>query len=1147
MPQAAATTSGDASVSLATSVEEAIPDSADGDSGSANLRNPAAAENHTAEDAGPEDIVTALAVSIDMDISVNRDGMGSFSDAGDIGPGLDDSATNGIVRTGDSIEYKVSVNAFNGTAINEMFTLEAPAGTQWVQLPQACLASGSGISGGTLTCALGDLTNETISVPVVLKVTNDLVNADTVAISGTAKADNISDSVSIDSSVTSVSARPAFDLRKKDSYITDVKVKDDENGTPGVVYTFPMVVQTGPVDPKHPEYPNNLGTERLTDTVTFTDDISKLVNGKKSPSAKLFTADGQPAAAPNVHKPNGEAPPIWNAPRGGIANGSDTSVANGGTITAFQPAPGENIEITLAGFDSSLNHVPSKNAGGGQIPANTQIIISNYLRIWIPKAELDAEAQAAPGRTIPVSNTYSGFAPVSASGQPNSAENLANNTVDLNYTATDGATLGGWKNYSGVIGSGFNPSGKNNRPNVTPGDKFVSEVGIQNNSNNDATSTVVIDTFDATYQRVRSSGNVANVIPGGTTKYASNGLTDAEELQNFSGQGVTWYEDPDDVPGGRAAINAVRWEFDLDAKDAHGLYINLYAKEDAPKDAYLRNFMSFASPDVTPPGGNPGDRVFDTGDSDKANGVQADYLTVTPAIARVNKQVIDIGGTITNPGDTTQFGQAGTPIRYLLTPTLTAATDSATRYPFTVEDTLPVGLSYAGNASAEPDEIVNNADGTTTLRWNYAGIEPNQTIDPIAFDGLVDPMSHSGRVLTNKVQVVSTADTSAANLRSKERAITTQASEGLAIVKTAPTAVVIAGDNVTWNVQYHNTSSEELTNIDIIDVFPYLGDGRGPASNFHGKLELNAISAPPGSKVLYTDEAPANISIDPNDASNQPGGSTTWSSSKPAGATAVRVVDVDGIDSGEMNQFEVSFTTVGSRQSDLWTNHAGARAEQLTLPVRSQDVPVTAVSGSIGDFVWYDKNHNGLQDSDEENAPGVIVKLNGHDDRDTKVNRSTTTDAHGKYRFDGLRPGKYTVSFIAPAGFGFTTQGVGNDPSINSVANTAGIADSIALEVTEKDGVIEAVESNLDQDAGLIEIGPVDPTDPVDPTEPTVPGEVTNPIDPADSLHGTGSATSVANGPGGLASTGSQAPWFLALLAFGILIAGGVAVRLART
>ncbi len=69
-------------------------------------------------------------------------------------------------------------------------------------------------------------------------------------------------------------------------------------------------------------------------------------------------------------------------------------------------------------------------------------------------------------------------------------------------------------------------------------------------------------------------------------------------------------------------------------------------------------------------------------------------------------------------------------------------------------------------------------------------------------------------------------------------------------------------------------------------------------------------------------------------------------------------------------------------------------------------------TGSIGDFVWYDKNANGLQDANESGIAGVTVTLNG-----PGGTKTTTTDANGFYVFNSLATGTYTVTFSTPVGY----------------------------------------------------------------------------------------------------------------------------------
>ena len=92
---------------------------------------------------------------------------------------------------------------------------------------------------------------------------------------------------------------------------------------------------------------------------------------------------------------------------------------------------------------------------------------------------------------------------------------------------------------------------------------------------------------------------------------------------------------------------------------------------------------------------------------------------------------------------------------------------------------------------------------------------------------------------------------------------------------------------------------------------------------------------------------------------------------------------------------------------------------------------------SLGDFVWFDANKDGIQDADEVGVPGVTATLTGSDgqlplDASGKTVEPVTTDANGKYVFTNLLPGLYALNFTPPAGYSETTTGVGDDPAADS-------------------------------------------------------------------------------------------------------------------
>ncbi|MFD4669667.1 SdrD B-like domain-containing protein [Lentzea sp. NPDC058450] len=100
----------------------------------------------------------------------------------------------------------------------------------------------------------------------------------------------------------------------------------------------------------------------------------------------------------------------------------------------------------------------------------------------------------------------------------------------------------------------------------------------------------------------------------------------------------------------------------------------------------------------------------------------------------------------------------------------------------------------------------------------------------------------------------------------------------------------------------------------------------------------------------------------------------------------------------------------------------GARAN-LTIDAGLVPKP----TNSIGDFVWSDTNGNGVQDANEPGLAGVQVKLSD--------GKTTTTDANGKYLFEGLDDGTYSVCFTLPAGYAFSPKDAGGDDAKDSDAD----------------------------------------------------------------------------------------------------------------
>ena len=118
------------------------------------------------------------------------------------------------------------------------------------------------------------------------------------------------------------------------------------------------------------------------------------------------------------------------------------------------------------------------------------------------------------------------------------------------------------------------------------------------------------------------------------------------------------------------------------------------------------------------------------------------------------------------------------------------------------------------------------------------------------------------------------------------------------------------------------------------------------------------------------------------------------------------------------------------RDGDSSTNVAVSRmlaAGESDLTLDFGVIPVV----SVGDYVWWDTNRDGRQDSTDVPLSGVVLTITTIDgqpvfDSQGRPVTTTTTDAKGWYTFDDLPLGHYKVTVTPPDGYRATLAGVGS-------------------------------------------------------------------------------------------------------------------------
>ena len=1092
----------------------------------------------------PLSAVTAMAATdladseLTLGIASSEDGHGPFSSDG---PGGDSSARNGLVRTADAVTWSVSVATRTGTADDVVVELSAVDGASFDRLPREC-GAGSSARGAQLTCHLGRLDHAVTVLPVVTQVPQTAIDGSAVRISGEVSAAG-SRSVHADSDALVVSAAPRWDLAASTTVPVFEPATGPDGTTAGFRITYPILLHGNSLDPRQ----GTLGLEQLRGDVSFVDDVSQMYGGRPSPAVLAPRTPSGQACGVNT----GEIPGM-PAGRGG----GDRAVLDSGTILCTQDAPGAPITVSITDIDTTLASVPSKNTTGGPIVGGVKpYAVSGWIALWVPEPGV--------GESFTGRNVYRDLEAPSLSGQadyPGSSEPLANNVVDRNIGEFEGivASQRYWGADQGTTTS-FLASGKYDQPYVTPGRDLSITATLRNTGTTGWSGTRACTAFDRDVQSLRRVGTTWAVssrpATSGRPQFAAFHSDDPAQLRDATcDDDETWYDDPQDVPGGPAAVGKVRWTYDHPGDDALSFTTLVQAHADLPDRERLRSFTSIRRAAGTA-------WTHDRNPADEANGGLADFLTVTADLARVTTKVVDAGHDAADTPDATQYVEAGDVVTLAVYPTVTNATGGGLPDTLVVTDLLPEGSEYVPHSASPTPASIEQVvvDGVTRqqLTWRLPGVTANSSVPPLTFD--VQLGAVTGPVVS-RAAVVWDRDISDAPRKEATRGLHVLAGAGFTVREDVDAPVHVVRDDVTFTLRHQNLSSSPLPTSSLVTVLPHDGDGRG--TDVGGPVVLAApLQALPGETVRYTSADPASVPGDPEAAG--PRWCTLDESALegcPTSLTDVTAVRIDRpvpVAAGEVVLHDLVVRIEGGRPEARLASDFTFRAEGIATPVTSQTVTTRFVSGAIGDRVWLDANGDGLQDDDEPGLPGVQITLTGTDDRGDAVSATTKTDDEGRYGFDALRPGEYHVH-AGRAEHGWTTQHAGDDPAADSDVDADGIAVVALVRIDAGDGTLEGVTRDLDTDAGAL---PDDGGEPVveppvvePPVDPGVegPGEtpgggdiVPGTLEGSSSGAGPEATANAAASPRRLAFTGT-ALTLAAVLAALLAVGGGAVAALRR-
>lgn len=160
----------------------------------------------------------------------------------------------------------------------------------------------------------------------------------------------------------------------------------------------------------------------------------------------------------------------------------------------------------------------------------------------------------------------------------------------------------------------------------------------------------------------------------------------------------------------------------------------------------------------------------------------------------------------------------------------------------------------------------------------------------------------------------------------------------------------------------------------------------------------------------------------------------------------------------------------GATTSSITVNAAGTYTATcqntcgVSLPSNPIIISINCQNvGKLGDFVWYDNNNNGKQDTGELGVKNVRLEL--YKDG-IFTGQTTTTDSTGKYYFTNLISGNYQVKILRisfPAKY-----------TLSKKSNAIGVADSL--------------DTDFDYTTGLSPVVVINTSNPLQTVNPTVDG-----------------------------------------------------------
>ena len=366
--------------------------------------------------------------------------------------------------------------------------------------------------------------------------------------------------------------------------------------------------------------------------------------------------------------------------------------------------------------------------------------------------------------------------------------------------------------------------------------------------------------------------------------------------------------------------------------------------------------------------------------------------------------------------------------------------------------TLPAGINYVYNKNYSPNDdgtnptgidavvptVTYNSDGTTTLTYDYTGVEPNAWVKPLYFDFNIDvttPTSTKDIVveLGDGIKTGSDHDASSDKFIKSTHELNIENTYDVAYGQYLYNKPQSQGGHYISNADVgesfvqtikirNNSTTKTASNVYAYAIVP--NDVSSNVTQFAGSFDVTV----PSNATCIESSATITAAALAKDRAIETIPDSSWKDCSTIDKTKLigYRVNFGSIEAGGVKTADATYTVKDNGPADIYEfdsflkyTMSDAQASGTYIPMHS--ISLEVISKKIRGVVFEDFIVNGIMDKNEKKLEGVTLKL--YDSTNDTLVKTTTSNRNGVYTFAGLKEGKYyVVADFNTEKYGLTTK-----------------------------------------------------------------------------------------------------------------------------